>query len=175
MVLTVSTSSSFLIGDSSPHFLEKVSKTVIKMKSLPRIFSFAAALFSKDGKTGCLPNHTWLPYAIKYSTTFPQQELNFSKLHRKSFRFLFLFIFPFAHKDVLYVLMKRIMHANIKKQKPQTSVKKCNVCAAKIVLSNIIRIVNQKSNRLFDIFTMKVAFSSFYFVLRVLLLILCLF
>ena len=38
--------------------------------------------------------------------------------------------------------------------------------SAKTVSSNIIPIVNQKENRLYDIFTMNVAFSSFYFVLK---------
>ena len=42
--------------------------------------------------------------------------------------------------------------------------------SAKFVSSDIRHIVNQKGNRLYDIFVMKVAFSSFYFVFRVFLL-----
>ena len=37
----------------------------------------------------------------------------------------------------------------------------------KTVLSNVIPVVNQKGNRLYDLFAMKVAFSSLYFVFRV--------
>ena len=47
--------------------------------------------------------------------------------------------------------------------------------SAKTVLSDVIPIIDQKGNRLYDIFTMKVAFSSFYFVFRVFLLTLDLF
>ena len=43
--------------------------------------------------------------------------------------------------------------------------------SAKTVSSDIIPIVNQKANRLYDIFAMKVAFSGLYFVFRVFLLI----
>ena len=73
-------------------------------------------------------------------------------------------------KVALYVLMKRIWQANIKRQKHQTSLKNVMLMSAKTVLSDVIPIINQKGNRLYDIFTMKVAFSSFYFVLRVFLL-----
>ena len=73
-------------------------------------------------------------------------------------------------KVALYVLMKRIWQANIKRQKHQTSLKNVMFMSAKTVLSDVIPIIDQKGNRLYDIFTMKVAFSSFYFVLRVFLL-----
>ena len=63
-----------------------------------------------------------------------------------------------------------IVPAYIKRQKHQTSVKNVMFVSAKSVLSNIIPIVNPKGNRLYDIFIMKVAFSSFYFVARVFLL-----
>ena len=66
--------------------------------------------------------------------------------------------------------MKRIWQANIKRQKHQTSLKSVMFMSAKTVLSDAIPIINQKGNRLYDIFTMKVAFSSFYFVFRVFLL-----
>ena len=42
--------------------------------------------------------------------------------------------------------------------------------SAKAVSNDIRAIVNQKRNRLYDIFVMKIAFSSFYFVFRVFLL-----
>ena len=43
--------------------------------------------------------------------------------------------------------------------------------SAKTVSSDIIPIVNQKGNGLYDIFAMKVAFSGLYFVFRAFLLI----
>ena len=58
--------------------------------------------------------------------------------------------------------MKRIWQANIKRQKHQTSLKSVMFMSAKTVLSDVIPIINQKGNRLYDIFTMKVAFSSFF-------------
>ena len=61
------------------------------------------------------------------------------------------------------------MQANIKRQKHQTSVKNVMFMSAKTVSSNIIHVVNQKEN--YDIFAIKVAFSSLYFVFRVFLLI----
>ena len=42
--------------------------------------------------------------------------------------------------------------------------------SAKTISSDITPKVNRKGNRLYDIFAMKVAFSSFYFVFRVFLL-----
>ena len=42
--------------------------------------------------------------------------------------------------------------------------------SAKTISSDITPIVNRKGNRLYDIFAMKVAFSSFYFAFRVFLL-----
>ena len=66
--------------------------------------------------------------------------------------------------------MKRIVQANIKRQKHQNSVKNVMFMSAKTVSSDITPIVNRKGNRLYDTFAMKVAFSSFYFVLRVFLL-----
>ena len=56
--------------------------------------------------------------------------------------------------------MKRIVQTNIKRQKHQTSVKNVMFMSAKTVLDDIILVVNQKGNRLYDIFAMKVAFSS---------------
>ena len=70
----------------------------------------------------------------------------------------------------LLVLMIGIVQAYIKRQKLQTSVKNVMSVSAKSVLSNIIPIVNPKGKRLYDIFIMKLAFSSFYFVARVFLL-----
>ena len=67
--------------------------------------------------------------------------------------------------------MKKIVQTNIKSQKHQTSVKTVMLMSAKTVLSNDISLFNQKGNRLYDIFAMKVAFSSLYFVFRVFLLI----
>ena len=63
--------------------------------------------------------------------------------------------------------MKGIVQASIKRQKHQTSVKNAMFIFVKPVWSNIIPIVNQKGNRLYHIFVMKGAFSSFYFVFRV--------
>ena len=76
--------------------------------------------------------------------------------------------------------MKRIVQANIKTQKHQTSVKNVIFVSAKTILSNFISTVNWKGNyitliRLYEIFAMKVAFSSIYFVFTVFLLIFDLF
>ena len=71
--------------------------------------------------------------------------------------------------------MKRIVQTNIKRQKDQTSVKNVMFMSAKTVSSDIIPLVNRKGNRLYDIFAMKIAFSSLYFVFRVFLLIFYLF
>ena len=57
--------------------------------------------------------------------------------------------------------MKRMMQANIKIQKHQNSVKNVMLMFAKTVPSDIMPVVNQKGNRLFDIFAMKVAFSGY--------------
>ena len=78
------------------------------------------------------------------------------------------------------MLMKRIVQANIKRQKHQTSVKNVIFVSAKIDLSNIIPTVNWKGNyitliRLYEILAVKVAFSSIYFVFTVFLLIFYLF
>ena len=67
-------------------------------------------------------------------------------------------------KVVLHVLMKGIVQANIKRQKHQTSVKNVIFMSTKSVSNDIIPIVNRKGNRLYDIFVMKIAFSSLYFV-----------
>ena len=79
------------------------------------------------------------------------------------------------HEEVLYVLMKRIVLANIKRKKHQTSVKNVMFMSLKTILSNIIPIVNRKGNKLYDILAMKVAFSSLYFVFRTFILIFYLF
>ena len=76
---------------------------------------------------------------------------------------------------VFYVLMKRIVQINIKRQKHQTSLENVMLMSSKAVSSDIIPIVNQRGNRLYDIFAMKVAFSSFDFVFRAFLLTLYLF
>ena len=65
---------------------------------------------------------------------------------------------------MLHVLMKGIVQANIKRQKHQTSVKNVIFMSTKSVSNDIIPIVNRKGNRLYDIFVMKIAFSSLYFV-----------
>ena len=75
-----------------------------------------------------------------------------------------------THEVALYVLMKRMAQVNIKTQKHQISVKNVMLMSVKTVSSNIIPTVNQKGNRLYDIFAMKVAFSDLYFVFRVSLL-----
>ena len=80
-----------------------------------------------------------------------------------------------THEQVLYVLMKRIVQANIKRKKHQTSVKNVMFMSLKTILSNIIPIVNRKGNKLYDILAMKVAFSSLYFVFRTFILIFYLF
>ena len=76
---------------------------------------------------------------------------------------------------VFYVLMKRIVQTNMKRQKHQTSLENVMLMSSKAVSSDIIPIVNQRGNRLYDIFAMKVAFSSFDFVFRDFLLTLYLF
>ena len=60
--------------------------------------------------------------------------------------------------------MKGIVQANIKRPKHQTSVKNVIFMSTKSVSNDIIPIVNRKGNRLYDIFVMKIAFSSLYFV-----------
>ena len=80
-----------------------------------------------------------------------------------------------THEQVLYVLMKRIVQANIKRKKHQTSVKNVMFMSLKTILSNIIPIVNRKGNKLYDILAMKVAFSSLYFVFKTFILIFYLF
>ena len=80
-----------------------------------------------------------------------------------------------THEQVLYVLMKRIVQANIKRKKHRTSVKNVMFMSLKTILSNIIPIVNRKGNKLYDILAMKVAFSSLYFVFRTFILIFYLF
>ena len=67
---------------------------------------------------------------------------------------------------MLYVRIKRIVQANKKKQKHQTSEKNVLLVYAKTFSRDIIPIVNKKGNRLYDIFAMKLAFFSFYFVFR---------
>ena len=71
--------------------------------------------------------------------------------------------------------MKRIVQTNIKRQKHQTSLENVMLMSSKAVSSDIIPIANQRGNRLYDIFAMKVAFSSFDFVFRDFLLTLYLF
>ena len=56
--------------------------------------------------------------------------------------------------------MERMVQASIKRQKHQTSVKNVILMSEKTVSSGIIPVVNQKGNRLYDIFPMKVAFSD---------------
>ena len=58
--------------------------------------------------------------------------------------------------------MKRMVQANIKRQNYQTSLKNVIIMCTKTVSGNIIPVVNQKGNRLYDIFAMKVAFSGLY-------------
>ena len=48
---------------------------------------------------------------------------------------------------MLYVLIKKIMWVNIKRQKHQTSAKHVMFMSAKTILSDIIPIVNQKGNK----------------------------
>ena len=48
------------------------------------------------------------------------------------------------HEQELYVLMKKMVKANIKSQNYQTSVKNVTVMSAKIAFSDIIPVVNQK-------------------------------
>ena len=80
-----------------------------------------------------------------------------------------------TQEQTLYVLMKRIVQVNIKRQYYQPSVKNVILMSEKTVLSDIISAVNWKGNRLYDIFAIKVAFSGLYFVFRVFLLICYLF
>ena len=71
--------------------------------------------------------------------------------------------------------MKIIVQTNMKRQKHQTSVKNVMFMSAETVSSDIIPVVNRKGNRLSNIFAMKVALSSLYFVFRDFLLIFYLF
>ena len=68
-----------------------------------------------------------------------------------------------THGQSLFVLKKRMVQVNIKRQNYQTSVKKVILMAAKTVSSDIIPVVNQKGNRLYNIFAMKIALSGLYF------------
>ena len=58
-----------------------------------------------------------------------------------------------------------------KRQNYQTYYQNIILMSAKSVLSDIIPVVNQKGDRLYDIFATKVAFSGLYVVLRIFLLI----
>ena len=58
--------------------------------------------------------------------------------------------------------MKRIVKANIKREKHETSVKNVMLMSSKSISSDIKPIVNRKGNRSYDIFAMKVAFSIFF-------------
>ena len=58
--------------------------------------------------------------------------------------------------------MKRIVKANIKREKHETSVKNVMLMSSKSISSDIKPIVNRKGNRLYDISAMKVAFSIFF-------------
>ena len=80
-----------------------------------------------------------------------------------------------TYEQVLYVLMKIVVQANIKRKKHQTSVKNVMFMSLKTISSNIIPIVNRKGNKLYDILPMKVAFSSLYFLFRAFMLIFYLF
>ena len=64
------------------------------------------------------------------------------------------------YKQTLYVLLKRMVLASMKRQNYETSVKNVIVMSRKTVSSDIIPLVNQKGNTLYDIFEMKVAFSG---------------
>ena len=68
-----------------------------------------------------------------------------------------------THGQSLFVLKKRMVQVNIKRQNYQTSVKNVILMAAKTVSSDIIPVVNQKGNRLYNIFAMKIALSGLYF------------
>ena len=70
-------------------------------------------------------------------------------------------------KVALYLFMKRTVQENIKR----TSVKNLIFMSAKTVPNNITPLVKRKGNILYDIFAMKVAFSSLYFAFGVFLLI----
>ena len=68
-----------------------------------------------------------------------------------------------THGQSLFVLKKRMVQVNIKRQNYQTSVKNVILMTAKTVSSDIIPVVNQKGNRLYNIFAMKIALSGLYF------------
>ena len=57
--------------------------------------------------------------------------------------------------------MKRMVQVNIKRQNHQISAKHMFIMSAKTVLSDIMPIINQKENRLYDIYAIKVAFLVF--------------
>ena len=76
-----------------------------------------------------------------------------------------------THEQALYMLIKRMVQANVKRSKHQTAVKNVMLISTKAVSSNMIPVVNWKGNRLCDIFAMKVALSDLDFVFRVFLLI----
>ena len=71
----------------------------------------------------------------------------------------------------MFVLMKRMVQANTKTQNYQTSLKNVILMSAETVSSDVILVLNQKRSRVYDIFAMKVAFSGFYFIFRVFVLI----
>ena len=62
---------------------------------------------------------------------------------------------------MLCLHMKGIVQANIKRQIPPTSLKDVMLVSTKTVLSNMLPIVNQKGNRSYGIFEMKIAFLVF--------------
>ena len=57
-----------------------------------------------------------------------------------------------THEQKLYVLIKRMVQTNIKRQKYQTSEKNVILVSAKTILCDIIPVVNQKGNRLYMIY-----------------------
>ena len=63
-----------------------------------------------------------------------------------------------THGQALYVLMKRMVQVNIKRQNYQTSVKNVILLSSKTVSSNITPVVNWKGNRIHNILAIKVAF-----------------
>ena len=57
-----------------------------------------------------------------------------------------------THEQKLYVLIKRMVQTNIKRQKYQTSEKNVILVSAKTILCDIIPVDNQKGNRLYMIY-----------------------
>ena len=103
-----------------------------------------------------------------YDTSVTRGRLHLIPSGRLSGKHFALSNYPIC-KSCVPCAYERNTAGKYKKIKTSNCCEKCNTMSVNSVASNIA-IFNQKGNRLYDILVMKVAFSSFYFVLRVFML-----